>query len=153
MFDAIQQFFDRMMSDDDQRRSQISVELASAAILCEVMRADQTVAPEEIEVMKAALVRQFDLSTVDVDELMTLARQETDAAVDHYQFVRLLNDQLPQEDRFHLLCAMWQIAWADGELAPLEEARIRKLADLLFLSHSDFIRAKVQVQSQRDAEG
>ncbi|POB71843.1 hypothetical protein CRN59_01860, partial [Vibrio vulnificus] len=40
---------------------------------------------------------------------------------------------------------MWEVAHADGEIDPLEDAVIRKTAELLYVDHSDFIRAKLQV--------
>jgi uncharacterized tellurite resistance protein B-like protein len=41
---------------------------------------------------------------------------------------------------------MWIIAKADGVSDPMEEFVIRKVADLLYVSHSDFICGKVHVE-------
>ena len=38
---------------------------------------------------------------------------------------------------------MWAVAHADNEVHPHEEYVIRKVADLLYVSHSDFIRGKL----------
>ena len=40
---------------------------------------------------------------------------------------------------------MWEVANADGEIDPLEDAVIRKTAELIYVDHSEFIRAKLQV--------
>ncbi len=48
--------------------------------------------------------------------------------------------------RCELVRLMWELALADGEHHHLEEHRIRQLADLLHVSHGDFIRAKLQAQ-------
>jgi uncharacterized tellurite resistance protein B-like protein len=42
-----------------------------------------------------------------------------------------------------LIIDMWAIAKADGVIDPMEEFVIRKVADLLYVSHSDFIYGKV----------
>jgi uncharacterized tellurite resistance protein B-like protein len=41
------------------------------------------------------------------------------------------------------LVALWQVALADGRLDRFEEYALRKLGDLLHLSHADFIQAKL----------
>ena len=75
---------------------------------------------------------------------------EADQAVDHFQFVRLVNEHYDYADKVELVELMWQLAYADEQLDALEEHRIRKLADLLFVRHSDFIRTKLRVQEGRD---
>ncbi len=47
--------------------------------------------------------------------------------------------------------SMWALAFADGEKDALEEHRIRRLAELLHVSHSDFVRTRL-LEQQR-AEG
>ena len=37
---------------------------------------------------------------------------------------------------------LWKIAYADGELAAIEEHIIRKIADLLYLRQSEYIQTK-----------
>ncbi len=38
---------------------------------------------------------------------------------------------------------LWKVAYADGELASIEEHIIRKIADLLHLRHSEYIQTKL----------
>lgn len=44
--------------------------------------------------------------------------------------------------------AMWEMAYADGNLDKYEDYIIRKVADLIYVPHTEFIRAKSQVKSQ-----
>ncbi|WP_168015676.1 TerB family tellurite resistance protein [Halomonas salinarum] len=145
MLEAIQQFFQRSLvtSEEDNKPA---LELATAALLCEVVRADYHHDSRELAALRDMLVRHFSLDEAAVDELMALARQEVDSAVDHYQFVSLIKERYGYEQRMELIRLMWQLAYADGELSPLEEHRIRRLADLLHVRHSDFIRTKLSVQ-------
>ncbi|MBI3171641.1 MAG: TerB family tellurite resistance protein, partial [Hydrocarboniphaga effusa] len=41
-----------------------------------------------------------------------------------------------------LLGLLWRVAYADGKLEANEEHLLRRLSDLLHLSHGDFIRAR-----------
>lgn len=146
MLEAIQQFFQRTLVISDQDSPGPTLELATAALLCEVVRADYQHDPRELDALRAMLLRHFSLDEGAVDELMALAQQEVEEAVDHYQFVSLIKERYGYEQRAQLIRLMWQLAYADGELSPLEEHRIRRLADLLHVGHGDFIRAKLRVQ-------
>jgi uncharacterized tellurite resistance protein B-like protein len=44
---------------------------------------------------------------------------------------------------------LWELAYADGELDAHEEHRIRRLAGLLHVSHSEFIRTKLAAQPDK----
>lgn len=149
MLANIQRFFQEMLEDngDGGGRQAPSLELAAAALLCEVMRADYAVTPDELNTLRGQLRSHLSVSDEAIDELMTLAQQEVDAAVDHYQFVSLVKEHYDYGRRCELVRMMWALALADGERHHLEEHRIRQLADLLHVSHADFIRAKLQVQA------
>jgi len=43
---------------------------------------------------------------------------------------------------------LWQVAFADGHLDPYEEALVRKIADLIYVPHRDFIQSKLRVMQQ-----
>lgn len=151
MLDTIQQFFNRALSIPSQEDDRtLTLELATAALLCEVVRADYHTDAQELDALRAMLQKRFSLDRTAVDELMDMAADEADQAVDHFQFVRLINDHYDYDDKVALVELMWQLAYADDELDALEEHRIRKLADLLFVRHSDFIRTKLRVQKGRD---
>lgn len=150
MLDAIQQFFNRALTPQNDDQRVLTLELATAALLCEVVRADYQAETKELDALRSMLRKRFSLDHASVDELMTLAADEADQAVDHFQFVRLVNDHYDYADKVGLVELMWRLAYADDQLDALEEHRIRKLADLLFVRHSDFIRTKLRVQEERN---
>ncbi|MFB9866147.1 tellurite resistance TerB family protein [Vreelandella sulfidaeris] len=149
MLDAISDFFQRTLAQPEQRDNQtLTLELATAALLCEVIRADYDTTDEELALLRSMLVKRYQLHPDDVDALMSLAQAEVDEAVDHYQFVSLVKEHYDYDQRCELVALMWQLAWADGSIDPLEEHRIRRLADLLHVSHSDFIRTKLLTEER-----
>jgi len=153
MLDAISQFFQRTLAQPDQRENQaLTLELATAALLCEVMRADYDSSDAERAALRQMLMSRYRLSESDVAELMAMAEAEVEDAVDHYQFVSLIKEHYHYDQRCELVALMWQLAWADGSIDPLEEHRIRRLADLLHVSHSDFIRTKLKAEERRAAD-
>ncbi|SEM14114.1 TerB family tellurite resistance protein [Halomonas daqiaonensis] len=147
MIDSIQRFFSEMMADGGgTEQAAPTLELATAALLFEVARADYHLDDSEVALLRDQLRRRFELADADLDELIHLAREEADSAVDHYQFVSLIKEHFDYAQRCELVRMMWSLSLADGEQHHLEEHRIRRLAELLHVSHSDFIRTKLQVQ-------
>ena len=42
---------------------------------------------------------------------------------------------------------MWRVAFADGEIDRYEDGVIRRVAELIYVAHSDFIRMKLDVKN------
>ncbi|OLO03192.1 TerB family tellurite resistance protein [Salinicola socius] len=146
MLDTVQQFFQRVLAaPESDDRNAISPQLAVAALFSEVLRADYEVDPQELATLRRLLMDQFSLDEAAADALIQQAQQQIEQAVDHFQYVSLLNERYSYDQRVELIAGMWRLAYADHELAALEEHRIRRLADLLYVTHSDFIRTKLVV--------
>ncbi len=122
-----------------------SIELATAALLIEVSRADAHLDAAEKQSVVQALIEQFQLPAADIDELVRLAEDEVEEAISLYQFTRLVNENYAYEQKLQLIEAMWRVAFADGELDKYEDYLVRKVADLIYVSHTDFIRCKLRV--------
>ena len=81
-----------------------------------------------------------------MNELIDAAEQESTHASSIQQFTRLINDNCTQAEKFALVRSMWTLAYTDGDLDKYEEHTIRKVADLIYLPHTEFIRARKQVR-------
>lgn len=121
-----------------------SIELASAALLIELIYADYNKDPAEIDAAKAALKNTFALQETALQELIDLAEQEKQDAVSMYPFTSVINEQFDAREKVQIIAMLWQVAYADGHLDKFEEHYIRKIADLLYVSHKDFIQAKLR---------
>ena len=122
-----------------------ALELACAALMFEVARADFAVEAIEQETVTALLKDQFNLSADDVSTITEAAVEQADAATCLFEFTRTLNELASAEQKRDLLAMMWRVAMADDALSRYEEHVIRKVADLLYVPHSDFIAAKQSV--------
>ena len=120
--------------------------VATAALLVEVMRADHEVRPEEREAVLRALGAAFgDLSADETRELLERAEERADDATSLYEFTRHVNRQLDHGQKAHVVELLWRIAYADGDLDKYEEHLVRRIADLIHVPHSVFIRMKHKV--------
>ena len=72
MLNAISDFFQRTLAQPEQRENQtLTLELATAALLCEIVRADYDTTDEELAALRLMLTERYLISTSDVEELMT----------------------------------------------------------------------------------
>ena len=125
-----------------------AVRLATAALLIEVTRADFHVDQTERRAVVEAVQRLFDLSRQETDELVALAEEEVDGSVSLYQFTQLVDRGFSQEQKAEVIEMMWRVAFADLNKDKHEEYLVRKVADLLHVSHSTFIRTRHTVEEE-----
>lgn len=141
MIDRIKQFFTSEISNPDGDITH-QHQLAAASLMVEVMVIDRYLDSAELNVIKQLLKQQFELDDDEISQLILLAQKEVDEATSLFQFTRLVNDHFDRNSKNHLMKNLWQVAYADDQLDKHEEAIIRRIAELIHVSHSDFIRSK-----------
>jgi uncharacterized tellurite resistance protein B-like protein len=122
--------------------------LAAAALLLEVAWADHDIADAELALIEQHLESEFALSRAEVEELVAESRKAHEASVGLYSYTRTINDNWGEEQKFALVTALWRMALANDGLHHYEEHTIRKIAELLYLSHSRFIEAKLTARRE-----
>ena len=122
-------------------------QLASAALLIEVAKADADFSDGERAALLKLLRNTFDLDDEGLAALESLAAERSSDAVSLHEFTRVIVDACEPEERCQLVGLMWQVAFSDDHLDKYEEHLIRKVADLLYVSHSDLMRRKHQAKS------
>jgi uncharacterized tellurite resistance protein B-like protein len=147
MLDKIRSFFTTELArNQDQELTQDQCQLATAALLIEVASADRSFEPEELITLKSALSRRFQLDEAQLEELTDLAEAEQEEATSLYQFTQLINQDCNPDEKYNLMLAMWEVAYADGNLDKYEEHLIRRVAELIYVPHNEFIRAKMEAR-------
>ncbi|MFT5396612.1 MAG: putative tellurite resistance protein B-like protein [Gammaproteobacteria bacterium] len=146
MIKNIKTYFESLFNNDSEDESSHSktIELATAVLMIEISLADDHIQDEERNVIKTVLSDHFKLSEEEINELIDLAENEVNHAVSLYEFTRLLNDALSMSDKINIIESLWHVAYADAVLDKYEEYYIRKIADLLYISHSDYIQTKLK---------
>lgn len=126
------------------------LQLATAVLMVEVMRADADCTPQERETVIGALRRRFALADDEVERLFELAETSSRDAPDFYGFTSQLNKGFSAEDKLCIVETLWEVAFADGHLSHHENQLMLKLGDLLYIPRGDFVGAK---QRARNAAG
>ncbi len=127
-------------------QSSISPNLAAAALLVEVMAADDQWQTAEEKAIKRLLVDSLKIGADEAEELIQTAMHQQKNATDLYEMTKQINSHYTIEQKYTLILAMWRVAYADGELDRYEDHTIRKVAELLYLPHEQFIHAKLQAK-------
>lgn len=142
MIDQIQKFFSSRLNPENEETDQGQMKLAAAALMVEVMVIDRDLNPAELAEIKCMLTKRFQLASEEIQQLIELARKEVDSATSLFQFTRLINDHFDARAKTQLIENLWRVAYADQVLDKHEEALIRRIAELLYVSHKDFIQSK-----------
>ncbi len=113
------------------------------------MQADDVAEKAESKMLTGLLCEGFKLSGSQAQELVSLAEQEMAQAADYYQFTSLINKNFEMSQKVKMIEYFWKIAFADGRLDKCEGHIIRKVSELLYVPHREFIAAKHRVDTRQ----
>lgn len=147
MLKAITSFFeDNVFAVEKTQNAEHGLKLAAASLLIEMMRMDDDLHDDEHAMLIDLLQEKFELSVKETQELVDLANNELADSTDYYQFTALINEHYEYADKVHMIELLWQIAYADKSLDKEEEYLVRKVAELIYVSHSDYIASKLKIR-------
>lgn len=130
---------------DTAANSEERQQLALASLLVEMARADFDESQNEHNRITELLSEHFGLSSGEALGLLNRAREANDRAVCLFDFTRALHESLNEQQKLEVIRLLWQVAQADEKLDKYEDYLVRKVADLLYVSHRDVIRIKHEV--------
>ncbi|AUM75428.1 tellurite resistance TerB family protein [Paracoccus jeotgali] len=137
----------RLFGQDEPttRLSGQDAEVALAALLVRVARADDRYSKEEEQRIDRILARRRGLDMTEAAERRAAAEMIEAEAPDTVRFTRLIKDRIALEDRSEILAALWEVTYADGTRSPAEESLVRLVAGLMGVSDLDsgLIRQRV----------
>lgn len=148
MFTKLHDLFKQLTDADSSMHAvdQNTLESSMASLLCEVASADNESDEREESAKCHQLVLLLNIDEAQAKSLLIDAHSQSKQAVSIYEFTSKLRNA-DYQIRHLLIEAMWAVAFADGIIDPYEEALIRQVSDLIYVTHSDFIRAKLSVQN------
>ena len=134
--------------DENPRDSAPPNRLAVATLLVEIARADFEVDSSERTAIRRMLAGAYGLDPASARILVEEAERAVEEAVSLYEFTSRLNEELSPTEKVEIIEMLWRVAFADGRLDKYEEHLVRKAADLLYVPHRRFIRAKLKVEEE-----
>jgi uncharacterized tellurite resistance protein B-like protein len=125
-----------------------ALQLATAVMRVEVMRADTQRLPAERLAVLGGLRAQFGLSAEEAEQLTLLATEQAQQATDLYAFTSHINEQVDMAQKLRMLDMMWTVAYADGHLSPDERHIVWRIADLLHIPQGAYAHARMRAERQ-----
>ena len=147
------QFLTLSIEESNEEDIEHALRVATAVLLIEIARADFIVEPAEREHLRQLLQRQFQLDDDEMDAVLEEAESDADRLVSIQHVTRLLNEHYDHAMKRRVLEMMRQLVYADGDKSHYEEHLIRQVADLLYLSQEEFIRARHLAEEGATAGG
>lgn len=148
MLRKLKDFFTAELQTKEKKDPTKEIQKACALLLMEVSRADFELSEVEKAKVSKLLKSLFDLSDEMLAELIQYSESKSTESTSVYPLTSLINEHYEYEQKIHLLSMMWKVAYADGDLDKYEDSVIRKIADLLYIAHSDFVKTKLLVAEQ-----
>lgn len=148
MLKALANIFSGLAGEQTQASAEVrdhDLRLATALLLVEIARADHKLEAAEQAAIAELLGARFILSEDEIGALVSQAEEVADHAASFQAFTRQLNEEITAEEKLQIVEMLWQVAFADNELSKYEDSLVRKLCDLLYVSHRDVIRIRNRV--------
>ena len=147
MLKSIQNIFKRKENESAVDSKKSEQELAYASLLIEVINSDNKFDDRERDKLLEILSSKLDIQKEELDNFTELAQKKSEDSTSLYEFTREINDQYEYEEKVSLITDLWGIAYSDGKLDKYEDYVIRKIANLIYVSHTDFIKSKLKAKN------
>jgi len=130
---------------DSESYGVADIERVSAALLVEIARADHQLDDAETASISNALKQSSSLPDTEIDTIISDAIVDAESTLSLHEHIRLVNEHFDRANKLMLIEQMWRVAAADGNIDRYEDYTIRKLSELIYVRHSEFIKAKLRV--------
>ena len=151
MINTIKEFFEKKIQTAPKATEEVSehsLQLATAALMIEMMRADTEISDEEQPAITNTIRSKFVLGEEETETIIKLAEEEISKATGYFEFTSLINKGYTYEQKVKVVEHLWEVAFSDSVLDKYEEHMVRKIADLIHVSHKDYIEAKLRVRDK-----
>jgi uncharacterized tellurite resistance protein B-like protein len=129
-----------------------ALQLATAVMLVEVMRADAGYTAGERAAVHAALREKFSLAADEAARLAELAETTARDATDLFAFTPRINERFEMPQKLRMLELMWGVAYADGRVGDHERHLMWRIADLLHVPQGAAVHARLRAQQAAGAD-
>jgi uncharacterized tellurite resistance protein B-like protein len=133
-----------LVSADRDENEERALHLATAALLMEVASADYDISDAERDTIRSIVEEKYSVTPEEAAAIARRAERDTEHTTSLYPFTRMINAECSLEERVEIVSMLWRVTAADGYIDAHEQHLVRKIADLLYVPHSQFIRTRLQ---------
>ena len=129
-------------SSADQIDLNHKLQLATCILLIEVSKSDDDFDADEKEKIKNLIQDKFNLSTEELDHIFSISNDKYDKMTSLFEWTDIINKECSYEEKLVIIGYMWDIAFTDSKIDKYEDYTIRKVSELIYVKHKDFINLK-----------
>lgn len=119
-------------------------QVAAVALLIELAQSDRRVPPEELATIERIVRERFGLDAAKAARLIAAAQSVLDASLEDWVFAKAVREGFDERERAGIVKLMWEVVYADGRLARLEAALMRRLTQQLGVGKAETEAARAQ---------
>ncbi len=123
------------------------VKIATCALLMAVASVDE-ITDNERNIIIGILEKEFNLTSVEAQELMSIAAKDIDDSIDYWKFTNTLVGHLTEAERIKIMENIWRVVYADGRISGHEDMIVHKFSFLIDLRQDQMIAAKSKIRSE-----
>ncbi|WP_367717519.1 TerB family tellurite resistance protein [Nitratireductor sp. GISD-1A_MAKvit] len=148
MFDSIMSFLKDLPGNSRQTivKPEDDPRVAAAALLFHVLDADGIREASEVEKLRETLSSTYDLTGVELENIVKAGEKAEQEAIDLYAFTSVLKRHLDADARKAFIGLMWGIVFADGEMHELEDNLVWRVAELIGVDNRDRVLLRQEMQ-------
>ena len=134
------------LSEKELRRLSLA-----GGLMARVAYVDHEVQEGEFDTMVSAIKGNWQLSEVEAALVAETAVSTITRGLDYYRLSRRFFESTTEEERVRFMDALFAVADADGRVSYEEIEEIRTIANVLKMTHKQFIGAKLKIPRERRA--
>jgi len=128
-------------------RDALALQTACCGLLMEVAQLGSEGTDRKCKAASQAMREEFGIPNEELALMITGVTRPENRLTSYHGPVALINKGYAPDQKAQFIERLWRVAMADGEIDMYEDQLVRKLADLLYVSHDDFILAKHRAQA------
>jgi len=147
MFDKLKSIFDKKIEEENEQFD--TVQIAISTLMIQTAVYDGVFDEQEKSQILELIKKYFNFNEDQKLSLFKIAMKVNDDSNDMQQFTRILNDNLSEEEKLNIIEMLWKIIISDGHIDDYENALIRKISGLLYISDRDVGQIKKKLITQK----
>jgi uncharacterized tellurite resistance protein B-like protein len=145
MFERLKTFLNSLGSETPKVEPDDTA-VAIVALALHVIHADGVVEEKENQVLESEIRNYFNLSKGEYDEMLAVAKQQEERAIDLFRFTSRINRALDERQKTEFIGLLWQIVHADDQRNEIEDHLVWRIAELIGVS------GRVRIAKRQEAE-
>tara|TARA_B100000965_G_scaffold355316_1_gene332589 strand:+ start:121 stop:564 length:444 start_codon:yes stop_codon:yes gene_type:complete len=147
MFDKLKSVFDKKIEEESEQFN--TVQIAISTLMIQTAVYDGTFDEQEKSKILELIKKYFNFNEDQKLTLFKIAMKVNDDSNDIQQFTSVLNHNLSEEEKLNIIEMLWKIIISDGHIDDYENALIRKISGLLYISDRDVGQIKKKLIAQQ----